>query len=348
MRIGIPRALLSHSYLPLWATFWQKLGHEVLLSGCTTKTTLDRGVKLAVDEACLPIKIAYGHLGELKAADAIFLPRLIRVEKRAYLCPKFMGLPDMLRAAPSDWPPLIDVKVDLRRESLWQVARAVGKFCDAGLIAIWRALAAGLYEQRRSEALLQSRGLTPPEFLTPLPSGQSSVLPPWRRLRLQLAARADLTPRPRRLRLGVLGHPYNLYDPLANFGLFRILQELEVEVQTPEMLPAPLLERWAARLPKPLFWTFGKRMVGAAYYWLSSRQVDGLIHLLSFGCGPDSLVGELIQREASRRRRVPFLLLTVDEHTGEAGFRTRLEAFIDMLRQQKARAGKGRPPWEPA
>ena len=31
----------------------------------------------------------------------------------------------------------------------------------------------------------------------------------------------------------------------------------------------------------------------------------------------------------------PMLCLTIDEHTGEAGFITRLEAFIDMLYRKK-------------
>ena len=34
---------------------------------------------------------------------------------------------------------------------------------------------------------------------------------------------------------------------------------------------------------------------------------------------------------------MPLLNLTIDEHTGEAGFVTRLEAFVDMLfRKQRA------------
>jgi predicted nucleotide-binding protein (sugar kinase/HSP70/actin superfamily) len=31
----------------------------------------------------------------------------------------------------------------------------------------------------------------------------------------------------------------------------------------------------------------------------------------------------------------PILSLTIDEHTGEAGFITRLEAFVDMLYRKK-------------
>jgi predicted nucleotide-binding protein (sugar kinase/HSP70/actin superfamily) len=46
------------------------------------------------------------------------------------------------------------------------------------------------------------------------------------------------------------------------------------------------------------------------------------------------MTGELIEREA-RARRIPFLSLNIDEHTGEAGVVTRLEAFLDMVRWRR-------------
>ena len=67
------------------------------------------------------------------------------------------------------------------------------------------------------------------------------------------------------------------------------------------------------------------------FHFLTDPGIDGIIHLISFGCGPDSLVGELVERRAQRGRGFPFLLLTLDEHSGEAGLTTRLEAFVDTL-----------------
>ena len=43
---------------------------------------------------------------------------------------------------------------------------------------------------------------------------------------------------------------------------------------------------------------------------------------------------ERIMRKAKEAGK-PLLSLTIDEHTGEAGFITRLEAFIDMLYRKK-------------
>jgi predicted nucleotide-binding protein (sugar kinase/HSP70/actin superfamily) len=52
--------------------------------------------------------------------------------------------------------------------------------------------------------------------------------------------------------------------------------------------------------------------------------------MVAFGCGLDALVGDLVERRI-RKKGVPFCMITIDEHTGEAGVDTRLEAFIDML-----------------
>ena len=40
-------------------------------------------------------------------------------------------------------------------------------------------------------------------------------------------------------------------------------------------------------------------------------------------------------KEFAKELNKPMLCLTIDEHTGEAGFITRLEAFIDMLFRKK-------------
>ena len=67
---------------------------------------------------------------------------------------------------------------------------------------------------------------------------------------------------------------------------------------------------------------------------MKDAKIDGIITLTAFGCGPDSLMVERITRKAKRFNK-PLLNLTIDEQTGEAGFITRLEAFVDMLFRKK-------------
>ncbi|MEA2086489.1 MAG: acyl-CoA dehydratase activase-related protein, partial [Candidatus Caldatribacteriota bacterium] len=118
LRIGLPQALLYYEYFPLWKNFLEGLGVEVINSGPTTKEILDLGVKSAISEVCFPVKVFYGHVMSLKdRVDYLFIPRLVCVEKGAYFCPKFLGLPDMVKSSLSPLPPLIEPTIDIRKSA---------------------------------------------------------------------------------------------------------------------------------------------------------------------------------------------------------------------------------------
>jgi predicted nucleotide-binding protein (sugar kinase/HSP70/actin superfamily) len=58
---------------------------------------------------------------------------------------------------------------------------------------------------------------------------------------------------------------------------------------------------------------------------------------MAFGCGPDSVMMDIVRRQATRLKTTPFMSLTLEEHTAEAGLITRLEAFLDMIQRKKKR-----------
>ena len=53
-------------------------------------------------------------------------------------------------------------------------------------------------------------------------------------------------------------------------------------------------------------------------------DVDGIVHILPFTCMPE-IVAQSILPLVSRDYQLPILTMVVDEHTGIAGVRTRLE-----------------------
>lgn len=311
MRIGIPRALLYYHYYPLWQTFWQELGAEVVTSPPTTKEILDEGVLVAVAEACLPVKVFYGHAFHLAPqVEFLFVPRIVSAQPGTYICPKFMGLPDMLRHSGKRCPPLLTPTLDARSGSrAWERAfLSTGRVLGFGVKECRSAWRQAVTAQARYVARLQE-GLTPLDVLDNIPSGE----------------------KPGVARILLLGHPYNTFDRFVSMELVTRLRRRGYQVVTPEMLPCQLIEREARRLPKSLFWSLGRSLMGAGGYFMRAGGVVGIVHVVSFGCGPDSLVGELLERQAHRHGRLPFLLLTLDEHTGEGGLVTRLEAFLDMI-----------------
>jgi predicted nucleotide-binding protein (sugar kinase/HSP70/actin superfamily) len=319
--VGIPRGLLYYHYLPLWRDFFTGLGIEVMESGPTTRAIVKQGLAVAVDEICLPVKVFFGHVEELKdKVDYLFIPRLVSVEKRAFICPKLLGLPDMIRYSVVDLPPLLEPTVNLSksRRGLYRVVDQMAIALKVHPVQAWLSFLKA-WQHWRTWQHLQQQGLVPLDALAALDN--------------EVGAKRDGNEN--KLCVGVLGHPYNIYDDYINLGTLQRLAELGVEVRTPEMLSPVIIKTWAKRLPKESFWTLGKNILGAAGHFLHSGEFDGIIHLISFGCGPDSLVGELVERHAHRGGGFPFLLLTLDEHTGEAGLATRIEAFVDTLEWRK-------------
>ncbi len=57
-------------------------------------------------------------------------------------------------------------------------------------------------------------------------------------------------------------------------------------VVTPEMLSPSIVEREAARLPKHLFWSLGRSLVGTASHYLRNNSVVGIVHVVSLVVGP--------------------------------------------------------------
>ena len=132
----------------------------------------------------------------------------------------------------------------------------------------------------------------------------------------------------------MVGHPYLLYDEYLNHNLMDRLRGLGANVLVPEMVPGAGLAQGIRSLTGSKYWVYEGEVTGAAGYFLDRPDVDGVIALEAFGCGPDSAMMDVVQRAARRLHR-PLLTLVLDEHSGEAGILTRLEAFVDMLTRKR-------------
>lgn len=314
LKIGIPQALLYYEYFPLWKNFLEGLGAEVIISGPTTKEIIDLGVKSAVSEICFPVKVFYGHVMSLKdRVDYLFIPRIVCVEKSAYFCPKFLGLPDMIKSSLSSPPPLIEPTIDIRKSAtnFKNSFLAVGKLFTNNSKKIYQSF----YEaQRNLKLYLQSKeNELDPKIIS-------------QRCNKKLFQRDFKNS----LNIALLGHSYLIYDYFINLNLISKLKKAKVNVLTAEMVKKRDIKRQLKKLYKPLFWTLSKKVVGSAFYFLE-KKVDGIIHLTSFECGEDSLIGEIIHQESQKYPSVAYTEFVFDEHTGEIGIDTRTEAFLDMI-----------------
>ncbi|SNR99896.1 Predicted nucleotide-binding protein, sugar kinase/HSP70/actin superfamily [Anaerovirgula multivorans] len=314
IKIGIPRGLWFYDYYPLWKSFYEELGAEVVLSNPTNKKILDEGVKNTVDEACLPVKIFHGHVLDLKdKADFIFLPKIMSVYEKEYICPKFCGLPEMVTHSIKGLPPIIDTEVNFNRsrKSLMRTVYSFGSYVTKNPITIRRAYKKALESYHDYKLKIKAGNYPINGDFSSRDEKKSSIT------------------------IAVMGHSYNIYDNYGSMGLINKLKEQNIHVITPEMVDYRKINEYAETLEKKMFWSYGRKLLGTAMYFTDAKNIDGIVYLSSFGCGIDSIIEELVERKTRKRGGMPFLLITVDEHTGEAGVNTRLEAFIDMIEWRK-------------
>lgn len=70
--------------------------------------------------------------------------------------------------------------------------------------------------------------------------------------------------------------------------------------------------------------------------YADERGIDGIIHVSPFTCMPE-IMSQNIFPSMRENCEVPILPLIMDEQTGRAGYITRIEAFVDLMRRRKRR-----------
>lgn len=321
MKIGIPRALLYYYYYPLWKTFFEELGFEVVVSKQTSKELIDRGIKYSVPEICVPIKIFNGHILDLidRHVDYIYVPRMMQIRDRECFCPKFMGLPDMVRySLPGAADKLLYPQIKSRNDNIssYKCFAAMGEKLGKSGIFIKEALGTASREWNNYRAI-SKQGYSAFDAIELWESGKAPI------------------PKKKHggVKIGLMGYVYDVYDEFVSMNVMSKLDDMGVDVVTFEMFEEKELDLRLKGMKKKLFWTFSNKLLGAGYKFFDDPSVDGIVHITAFGCGPDSLIGKLMELESVRYQK-PFMTVRVDEHTGENHLLTRFEAFIDMLKRK--------------
>lgn len=295
MKVGIPKGLLNYKYSIFLETFFSELGADIVTSPNTNKAILDEGVKHCVNEACLPIKIFHGHVAAIKdKCDLVVIPRIMQLSEHEFICPKFCGLPEMIVNSVPNMPKVTMAPIyATSKEKLYKWVDSTGSMITSDKKKIKKAYYEALSEQNKFEIGIKSEGY--------------------------------------KINIGLIGHPYNIYDNFINMNLVKKLNQLGVGIITEEFIDEGSIANKTKELFKRPFWTFARNAYGASTYLAENKKIDGIIYISSFACGIDSVVIDLIKEKI---KDFPFLILKVDEHTGESGFDTRIEAFVDMLERK--------------
>lgn len=323
MKIGIPRAMSFYNNYPFFYGFFTDLGIEIVLSDKTTKKTLASGSSLVVTETCLPVKIYVGHVLNLldKGVDKIFVPSIQSIAPKIYNCSKIRGLPDLIRNVVKRDFTLIEATLDKseKNQGLYEfLTETVAHF--------------GITDEKRIKKASKAGWRVYNNFMVMTQSGMEYK----QAMNYALQGKVFITKETKEYPISValVSHAYNIYDEKASMSVFDKLKSMDVKVYSALNLTKEQMEEGINTLGQNIYWANEHEMTGCAGHYLKDNKIDGVITMTAFGCGPDSLMVERITRK-SKQFNKPLLNLTIDEHTGEAGFITRLEAFVDMLYRKK-------------
>jgi predicted nucleotide-binding protein (sugar kinase/HSP70/actin superfamily) len=152
-----------------------------------------------------------------------------------------------------------------------------------------------------------------------------------------------------RVKIGIVGEVYMVLEPFLNFGVERKLEEMGVDVARSiyigDWAKTNLLLDWlrlrddrgiyAAARPYLNHFVGGHGVETVGQTVLYARKgFDGIVQVAPFTCMPE-IVAESILPRVSEDLGIPVLTFFLDEHSGEAGCQTRLEAFVDLLERKK-------------
>ncbi len=358
MRATFPH--MGNLYISIKAML-QYLGVDVVIPPPSSKKTLALGVKYSPEFACLPLKLNLGNFIEARelGADTIIMAggcgpcRFGYYAQIEHAILKDLGYEMELIVLEPPERHASELMVKIRHisgsRSWWQVYQAVrfgfqkARTVDDLEMNVFytrpRELTQGNADAAYQEALKLIDLASNPAELKESRSKAAMIM-----------KRVAMDEKKPVLKVGVIGEIYTLLDPFSNQDIERRLGSLGVEVNRSIYLSEWINDHIFLGLAKglrskkeacsaahPYLRHFvgghGQETVGSAVNYARAGY-DGLIQVFPFTCMPE-IVAESILPVMSKDYSIPVLTLIMDEHTGEAGLMTRLEAFVDLLDRRK-------------
>ena len=317
------------SLFPFFATFVRQLGFDVEVHTGADQAALKRGIEEANVPFCAPMQQYHGLVSAMADArpDYLFVPMLrglprVGQEPHATVCPIVQGSSDMLRldlklgaddnGTDRRTARLVDPVIDIDEGNL-----GGGAFLDScrrlarslGLTGNWRdAYRQALAVQTRFDVRCQEIGRRALEFCD-----ARGVVP-----------------------VVILGRVYTIYNTVLNSNVPALMREQGAIPIPVDCYPldddVPVFEQ--------VYWGYGQRNLRAAHQ-VRRRPGHYSLYCSNYSCGPDSFVTHFYGYIMEGK---PLAVIETDGHSGDAGTKTRVEAFLHCVHEDlRAPPARGRP-----
>ncbi len=337
------------------------LGIEVILPPPSSKRTLTLGTKYGPEFACMPLKLNLGNLIEAYelGADTIMMAggcgpcRFGYYAQVEYAILKDLGCDYNIVVLEPPEKHIMELTSRIRqitgKKSWWQVIQAIRfGYLKSRAVDDVEQLA---FKIRPREIILGETDRALKKALKKIDQANNI-----RELKLALAEGQEIMNSVKIdanrsvIKVALIGEIFTLLEPFANLNIERHLARLGVEVDRSIYLSEWINDHLFMGLLKgirsskeycqnaaPFLNHFvgghGLETVGSVPVY-ARRGFDGAVQVFPFTCMPE-IVAESILPKVGAAADMPVMTLIVDEHSGEAGMITRLEAFVDLIRRKR-------------
>lgn len=363
MRITFPH--MGNSYIAISALL-KELGLEVVIPPPCSKRTLELGVRYSPEFVCLPLKINLGNYMEAmdRGANAILMAGGWGPCRFGYYAQVER---DILQDLGRDFNMVIIEAPDSQLWSLLNQVRQMGIKASwfqvwSGIRLAWEKLKAidsleaqqhywlpRVIDKSRCERII-SRGLKSVDECC----DSRRITEALDKVTRELSGLVRDPDNGDPIRIGLVGEIYTLLEPFANYDLERHLGRMGAEVVRSVNLtqwvndhifggfiPAAPSLHATLSLARPYlqYWVGGHgRETVASTVCYARQELDGVIQVAPLTCMPE-IVAQSVLTRVQDAEGIPVMTMYFDEHAGEAGIITRLEAFLDMIRWRKNKMG---------
>lgn len=353
VRRGKPRIAMSDEFslkglFPFFAAFFFEAGFDLEIVAGDAHAALKRGIQCAHVPFCAPMQLFHGVAGQMAetGADWLFVPMLrmlppAKGQPHAVVCPIIQAAPDILQRqlgrlknALRDNARNADLDVPTTSDIVFVSSPSIGKPRTTSLPRFLRPqleFGPGGIESTEFKASCRqlSRELNIDDRTAEL-SWKAAVRTQGQfdAARVELGRRALEFCRTREIvAVIVLGRSYTIYNRALNSNVPAILREqgaIGIPVDCfPTNVNTPLF--------RDMYWGYGQTILRAAH---QVRRTQGLyaLYCSNYSCGPDSFN---LHFAAYTMEGKPFAVIETDGHSGDAGTKTRIEAFLHCVEEDR-------------
>lgn len=297
MIIGYPNSFAYINMENFFSNFLKEINEniEIVISNETTKDIFEKGIQVSIDELCLPAKIFLGHVEHLIEQGIDIL-----------LLPRLTSMNTKKYSCPK-----VIGMVDLVK-NLFKNTKILSP--ELNLYDSYNNKQRFLFDLAND---IKKYNINIKKIIN-----KYSNLP-FKNIQKNSLCKNSIL---------LIAHEYILFDEY-------LINDIKNVIIDNNYFPVNVYEVYIPQfynynLLKPFFWHTADEIINKYLYILENNKLEGIIYFMSFGCGIDSILEDIIKR-ISNKNKIPYLCITLDEHTGYGGYITRVEAFLDMIEWRK-------------